>query len=540
MAMKTEVRATGIDVIGKTPWGTHVCQFYQTKGDLTDILVPYFKAGLENNELCLWLTSEPLEVEEVKASLTKAVRNLNDYINKGQMEIVNAREWYARSGKFDSEDVLQRCIEKEKLALQRGFDGLRLSGNTSWLEHEAWKQFADYEAAVESVIGRHRIIAVCYYSLDKCRASDVIGAVNSHRFTLIRQKGQWEVVESVGRKKVEQMLQRNEERYRILADNLSDVIWTVSVDSPDRLNFVSPSIARLAGYSVEEAMAKGMEEVFTPGSAKAAMKALTEEVAAENLEGKDPSRSRTLELEMVRSDGSTVPVEVKYSFLRGPEGRPVEILALARDISKHRQAQEEAKNATERLVKAMEDTMQAMAMIVEMRDPYTAGHQRRVTQLACTIARQIGLSEEQITGLRLAGLIHDIGKVRVPAEILTNPDGLSEAEFTMIKMHPLLGYEILKTMDLPWPIAQIVHQHHERMDGSGYPSGLSGEDIILEARVLAVADVVEAIASHRPYRPARGVDKALEEISQQRGRLYDPRVVDACLKLFKEKQFKLE
>jgi putative nucleotidyltransferase with HDIG domain len=209
-------------------------------------------------------------------------------------------------------------------------------------------------------------------------------------------------------------------------------------------------------------------------------------------------------------------------------------------MSKHRQAQEEAKKATGRLIKAMEDTMQAMAMIIEMRDPYTAGHQRRVTKLACAIAREIGLSEEQVTGLRLAGLIHDIGKVRVPAEILTNPDGLSEAEFTMIKMHPLLGYEILKTMDLPWPIAQIVHQHHERMDGSGYPTGLSGEDIILEARILAVADVVEAIASHRPYRPARGVDKALEEISQQRGRLYDPGVVDACLKLFKENQFKLE
>jgi len=226
--------------------------------------------------------------------------------------------------------------------------------------------------------------------------------------------------------------------------------------------------------------------------------------------------------------------------LLGPEGRPVEILALARDISKHRQAQEEAKKATGRLIKAMEDTMQAMAMIVEMRDPYTAGHQRRVTKLACAIAREIGLSEEQVTGLRLAGLIHDIGKVRVPADILTNSVELSDAEFRMIKMHPLLGYEILKTMDLPWPIAQIVHQHHERMDGSGYPSGLSGEDIILEARVLAVADVVEAIASHRPYRPARGIDKALEEISQQRGRLYDPRVVDACLKLFKEKQFKLE
>jgi len=178
-----------------------------------------------------------------------------------------------------------------------------------------------------------------------------------------------------------------------------------------------------------------------------------------------------------------------------------------------------------------------MAMIVEMRDPYTAGHQRRVTQLACAIAQEIGLSPDQITGLRLAGTIHDIGKVRVPAEILTNPDGLSDAEYTIIKMHPVLGHEILKTIDLPWPIAKIIHQHHERMDGSGYPLGLSGKDIIIEAKILAVADVVEAITSHRPYRPAHGIDRALEEISQNKGKLYDPDVVDACLKLFSQQKF---
>jgi putative two-component system response regulator len=178
-----------------------------------------------------------------------------------------------------------------------------------------------------------------------------------------------------------------------------------------------------------------------------------------------------------------------------------------------------------------------MAMIVEMRDPYTAGHQRRVTELACAIAKEMGITEDRITGLRLAGLIHDIGKVRVPAEILTNPDGLSDAEFMMIKMHPTIGYEILKTIDLPWPVAQIVYQHHERMNGTGYPLGISKENIILEARILAVADVVEAIASHRPYRPALGIDVALDEISKRRHTLYDSKVVDACLRLFRDKKF---
>ena len=172
-----------------------------------------------------------------------------------------------------------------------------------------------------------------------------------------------------------------------------------------------------------------------------------------------------------------------------------------------------------------------------MRDPYTAGHERRATDLACLIAANMGLSEGQITGLRLAGLIHDMGKVRVPAEILTNPNELSDAEFAIIRTHPLLGYEILKNIELPWPVANIVYQHHERIDGSGYPQGIQGDNILIEARILGVADVVEAIASHRPYREALGVDQALEEITKNRGRLYDPQIVDCCLVLFRERLF---
>ncbi len=214
--------------------------------------------------------------------------------------------------------------------------------------------------------------------------------------------------------------------------------------------------------------------------------------------------------------------------------------ALRVEITKRKRTEEELKQTTEKLVKALEDTIQAMAMIIEMKDPYTAGHQRRVTQLACAIAKKMGLSEDQISALHLAGLIHDVGKVHVPAEILANPDGLSEAEFSIIKTHPSVGYEILKAIEFPRPIAQIVHQHHERMDGSGYPSGLSGEDILLEARILAVADVVEAMSSHRPYRPALGIDRALSEITQKKAVLYDANVVDTCLWLFTEKSFKFE
>jgi putative two-component system response regulator len=189
---------------------------------------------------------------------------------------------------------------------------------------------------------------------------------------------------------------------------------------------------------------------------------------------------------------------------------------------------------------AMEGIIRAMGLTVESRDPYTSGHQHRVALLSSAMAAEMGLSEDQIEGIRLAGMIHDLGKITVPAGILSKPTRLTELEFGLIKTHPQIGYDILKGIEFPWPIAQIVHQHHEKMDGSGYPQGLSGEDILIEARIICVADVVEAMASYRPYRPAIGLDKALEEIADNAGKLYDPEAVNACLRLFKEKGFSFD
>ena len=193
-----------------------------------------------------------------------------------------------------------------------------------------------------------------------------------------------------------------------------------------------------------------------------------------------------------------------------------------------------------RLRKNLEETVNALALTVEMRDLYTAGHQRKVTNLACDIAEEMGLPEEQADGLRLAGPVHDVGTIQIPTEILIKPGHLSEIEFVMIKMHPQIGYDILKSIEFSSPVAQVILQHHERMDGSGYPAGLSGGDILLESRILAVADIVEAMSSPRPYRPALGINTALEEISKDKGILYDPEAVDACLNLFHKKKFKLE
>lgn len=195
------------------------------------------------------------------------------------------------------------------------------------------------------------------------------------------------------------------------------------------------------------------------------------------------------------------------------------------------------KESQERAHTMLLDFIAALGATIEVRDPYTAGHQRRVAHLAVEIARELQWPQDQVEGLYLASVVHDFGKIRIPAEILTKPGRLSELEFGFIRQHPETGYEILKSVDFPWPIAQTVLQHHERLDGSGYPYGLKDGEILPEAKILSVADVVEAMTSHRPYRAALGIDAALDEITRHRNVLYDAAVVDACIRLFCEKGY---
>ena len=215
-------------------------------------------------------------------------------------------------------------------------------------------------------------------------------------------------------------------------------------------------------------------------------------------------------------------------------------LASIRDISSRKKAEKELKESYLKIKKTMENTINIMSRIVEIRDPYTAFHQQKVSKLATLIAQKMGLSEDKIEVIRITSLVHDIGKINVPAEILSNPNGLTEIEFNLIKEHPKTGYDVLKKIDFVWPVAEIVLQHHERIDGSGYPRGLKDNEILIESKIISVADVVGAMSSHRPYRPALGIDKALEEISKNKGVLYDPEVVDICIRVFKEEGFRFE
>jgi len=206
-------------------------------------------------------------------------------------------------------------------------------------------------------------------------------------------------------------------------------------------------------------------------------------------------------------------------------------------LHERRRAEKQLEESFNKLKKALGGTISAMAITVETRDPYTAGHQQRVANLASAIAKEMEIDSDGVEGIRMAGVMHDVGKLAVPIEILTKPGRLSEMEFGIIKEHPQAGYDILKEITFPWPIANIVLQHHEKIDGSGYPRGLSGDHILVTSRILAVADVVEAMASHRPYRPSLGIEKALQEISKNQGVFYDRLAVDKCLILFREKGF---
>jgi len=210
------------------------------------------------------------------------------------------------------------------------------------------------------------------------------------------------------------------------------------------------------------------------------------------------------------------------------------------EISVREKAEAELHSSLNKIRSTLSGTIQAIAMIVERRDPYTAGHQRRVADLGRAVAEEMGLTEDQIEGVGVSGIIHDIGKIAVPAEILSKPGALDPEEFLLIKKHPQVGYDVLRGIEFPWPIAEIVLQHHERLNGTGYPHGLSGEEILVEARILCVSDVVEAMASHRPYRAALGIHKALEEIEQKRGIAYDTDVVEACSRVLREKGFEFE
>ncbi len=324
----------------------------------------------------------------------------------------------------------------------------------------------------------------------------------------------------------EELLKLLRAYFQQLFNNSPDAI--AIMDNHSRVIDVNQSFEELFKFSNKELRFKDIHDFIVPHELYEEAKSVSEEVLTNGSVHKESVRSR--------KDGSRVNVSIiGYPIQFGSE--QIGMYGIYRDLTRLKHSEKELQSNLEKLRKAMGGIIHAMVSTVEVRDPYTAGHQQRVANLARAIAQEMELPKEEVEGIRMASTLHDLGKVNIPAEILSKPGRLTDIEFSLIKMHPEIAYEILKKIDFSWPIAEIVYQHHERIDGSGYPRGLRGKDIPLAARILTVADVVEAIASHRPYRPALGMKKALNEISKNGGIFYDRDVVDACLRLFTKKKF---
>jgi PAS domain S-box-containing protein len=334
------------------------------------------------------------------------------------------------------------------------------------------------------------------------------------------------------RKRTEEALVKSEERFRVVAESTNDFIFEENFET-GQLEWFGKAIEKLKDQLGEIPHTEtAYEKMIHPDDRDRIVGEVKRHIWS-----REPFRE---EYRLIGKDGNILDLLSQGICLWDERGKPYKWIGALSDITERKKKEEELKQSLDKLHKAMGGIIQAMALAVETRDPFTAGHQRRVANLARSIGQEMGLTKDQVEAIRMAGMVHDLGKISIPAEILGKPTKLTALEFSLIKVHPQTGYDILKDIDFPWPIARIVSQHHERIDGSGYPLGLKDQEIVPEAKVLMVADVVEAIASHRPYRAAHGIDVALDEISQNKGLLYDPEVVDVCLRLFREQGFILE
>ena len=301
-------------------------------------------------------------------------------------------------------------------------------------------------------------------------------------------------------------------------------------DFDGRLTYVNPAFLKMFGFDDEsEVLGQEISKFWE-----------TEEEEPGVLQALLTTGSWFGQLPAINRAGLSFYIQVSANMVTNAVGKSICTMFSFVDISENKLSEEKLLKSYESLQKTLNDAINTMVTMVEMRDPYTAGHQQKVADLATAIARELKLEDTRIDQLRMAATIHDIGKMYIPSDILSRPGKLTDMEFALIKTHAQSGYDIVKGMDFPGVVAKAVLQHHERLDGSGYPNSLKGEDTLLEAKILAVADVIEAMAANRPYRPALGIEKALEEISKNKGKLYDPNVVDTCLELFNSGKFEFK
>jgi len=329
---------------------------------------------------------------------------------------------------------------------------------------------------------------------------------------------------------------REDEKNKLLSNILesSSAVSIISTDLNQNILYWNTGAENIFGYESSEVVGKKKINLIYDGAESKRNALLAKKIIVSTKKGTE------CELRQITKDRKKLWSRMTLSPRFDDNGEVTGILGIGIDITKHKESEHHLRETMKKLKQTLTGIIHATELIIETRDPYTAGHQRRVALLAKTIAEHMKLSEQQVEGIYMVGMIHDVGKISIPAEILSMPRRLTPAEFNLIKNHPQAGFDILKNIDFPWPIADIILQHHERIDGTGYPKGLSGKDISLEAKILMVSDVVEAMASHRPYRAAFGIERALGEIKQNSGILYDPDVVDSCIEVFENEKYRFE
>jgi PAS domain S-box-containing protein/putative nucleotidyltransferase with HDIG domain len=334
---------------------------------------------------------------------------------------------------------------------------------------------------------------------------------------------------AIERKHVEEALRQSEVRYREHVENIGDIVYLL--DQKRNFKYTNKSLESLTGRSISSLMGKNFNEILAAHSHQKMKKITARQLRGENI--------GTFELEIMGKDGQRQFFETRERLNR-EKNQIIEIYGIGRNINERKQVERELIETISQLEKTIDGIVKALSIAIESRDSYTAGHQERVSQLATAIASEMELDREEVETIRLAGNLHDIGKIHLPSDILNKPGKLMDIDTHYIKSHPQIGYEILKMIPFKTPVAKIVLQHHEFLDGSGYPYGIMGNDILMGARIIAVADAMEAMITHRPYRPSLGVEKALSELVRYSGIRYDSRVVSTCNKLFKEKKFEFD
>ncbi len=383
--MEKEMRPSGIECVGNIPWGTHLCQFYETPQDLADVLISYFRSGLENNEFCMWVTSEPLGAADAGAAARATIPGFDRYLEREQIRIVPYAEWYLRDGSFDSQRVLDAWHEEVNRALARGFDGIRITGNTFWLERGFWQDFVDYEEQVNSVIGNLRMIALCSYCLHKCSGADVLDVIRNHRFALFRERGRWELVESTELKRARDALQQSEARFRRLTENAPDIIFRCDLKPRPALSYVSPAITQILGFSPEEIYAEPgrMGGVLLAGSPGAC-----ERLARGNMDA-EPSVVGCTD-----KSGHHVWLEVRRVPVHDEAGETVAVEGVCRDVTERKRAEDALRESEERYRLLVDG---AGDYAIFMLDP-----QGRVVSWGTGAERITGYRSEEIMGEHLS------------------------------------------------------------------------------------------------------------------------------------------